>query len=131
MLVMRVIKAQGRKYTGALFSTHEIFAKFTHATGTHYTKAKYGYMIGENLICEYFPHNSSRLPSYNRLDLSANWIFLRKGRCRHTLNVSVYNATAARNVLFVYTQYSVDKGIRNLESVMGSVIPSLSYAIEF
>lgn len=108
-----------------------VSASFTHATGTHYTKAKYGYMIGENLICEYFPHNSSRLPSYNRLDLSANWIFLKKGHFRHTLNVSVYNATAARNVLFVYTQYSIDKGIRNLESVMKSVIPSLSYAVEF
>lgn len=114
-----------------IFTNFTVSASFTHATGTHYTRAKYGYMIGENLICEYFPHNSSRLPSYNRLDLSANWIFLKKRRCRHTLNISVYNATAAHNVLFIYTSYSLDKGIHNRRSVMKSVIPSLSYAIEF
>ena len=108
-----------------------VSVSFTHATGTHYTRAKYGYMIGENIICEYFPHNSSRLPSYNRLDVSANWVFMKKGHFRHSLNLSVYNATAAHNVLFVYTSYSMDKGIRNLRSVMKSVIPSLSYAIEF
>lgn len=101
-------------------------ATFTHATGTPYTQAKYGYMIGENLICEYFPHNSSRLPAYNRLDLSAT---LRVGR--HSLSLSVYNALANRNILFYYTSYSLTEGITRQESVMKAVIPSLSYTIAF
>lgn len=112
-------------------NTITVAATYTHASGTPYTRAKYGYMIGENLICEYMPHNSSRLPSYNRLDVSADWTFMHRGRCRHKLNLSVYNATAARNILFVYTSYSIDTGIRNRQSIMKSVIPSLSYAIEF
>lgn len=106
-------------------------ASFTHATGLPYTKAKYGYMIGENLICEYFPHNSSRLPSYNRLDLSVNWIFLRKGKCTHSLNASVYNALASNNVLFVFTSYSIKEGIQQKKSTMEMVIPSLTYSITF
>lgn len=106
-------------------------ANFTYATGTPYTKAKYGYMIGENLICEYYPRNSSRLPDYMRLDFSALWTFCRKGRMKHSVNLSVYNAAALRNVLFVYTDYSLDQGILHRESVMKSVIPSISYTFEF
>lgn len=106
-------------------------ANFTYATGTPYTKAKYGYMIGENLICEYYPRNSSRLPDYMRLDFSALWTFCRKGRIKHSVNLSVYNAAALRNVLFVYTDYSLDQGILHRESVMKSVIPSISYTFEF
>jgi hypothetical protein len=108
-----------------------VSATFTHATGTPYTAAKYGYMIGENLICEYFPHNSSRLPAYNRLDLGASWMFLRRGHNKHTIRLSIYNALAMRNVLFIYTDYSIDKGIRMRKSTMSNVIPSLSYSIEF
>lgn len=106
-------------------------ASFTYATGTPYTKAKYGYMIGENLICEYYPHNSSRLPDYSRLDFSCNWTFLRRGRMKHSLNLSVYNALATRNILFIYTDYSLDKGIRHRESVMKSIIPAVGYNFEF
>jgi|GEM_PF-7029962 len=106
-------------------------ASFTHATGTPYTKARYGYMISENLICEYFPHNSSRLPAYNRLDLSADWVFLRRKSMKHSLNISVYNALASRNVLFLYTSYSVKEGIRQEESTMKAVIPSVTYKFEF
>lgn len=104
-------------------------ATFTYATGLPYTKAKYGYMIEENLICEYYEHNSSRLPSYNRLDLSATWTFQRSRTLSHSLNLSVYNATASRNVLFTYPSYSLSEGIRQNESVMKSVIPSLTYTI--
>lgn len=107
-----------------------VSANFTHATGTPYTAAKYGYIIGENLICEYFPHNSSRLPDYNRLDISAKWIFHSRGRIRHSLNLSIYNALASKNTLFIYSDYSIDKGIRNRKSEMKTVIPSLTYSLE-
>lgn len=103
---------------------------FTHATGTPYTRAKLGYMIGENLICEYYPHNSSRLPDYNRLDLAVAWRFS-SGSVSHTLTASVYNALATENVLFRYQSYSVSEGIQQRESIMKAVIPSLSYSIDF
>lgn len=108
-----------------------VSASFTHASGTPYTAAKYGYMIGENLICEYFPHNSSRLPDYNRLDLSANWTFLSSKSARHSLNLSIYNALASKNIIFIYSDYSTDKGIRNRKSTMKTIIPALSYSLEF
>jgi len=106
-------------------------ASFTHATGIPYTQAKYGYMIGENLLCEYFPHNSSRLPAYNRLDLSLSYSFKTGKKLSHTVNVSAYNALANHNVLFRYTSYSIESGIRHRQSVMKTVIPSVSYTIKF
>lgn len=104
---------------------------FVHATGTPFTRAKYGYMIGENLICEYYPHNSSRLPAYNRADLSANWIISDKKAGKHSLNISIYNAFANKNILFTFSSYSPNKGIRQKESIMKAVIPSLSYIFEY
>jgi hypothetical protein len=102
-------------------------ATYTYATGTPYTQAKYGYMIGENLICEYFSHNSSRLPSYKRLDCSMTYHFNK----HHSFNISVYNALANRNVLLCYTSYSIKDGIKNMKSEMKSVIPSISYTFSF
>lgn len=108
-----------------------ISASFTYASGTPYTRAKYGYMIGENLICEYFPHNSSRLPAYKRLDLAASWRLRRGARYSHVFTVSVYNALASRNVLFRFVSYSMTEGIQQRESVMKALIPSVSYTFSF
>ena len=88
-------------------------------------------MIGENLICEYYPHNSSRLPAYNRMDLSASYTFRSGRRLRHTLTCAVYNALGNNNVLFIYTSYNLSDGISQRRSVMKSVIPSISYSLQF
>lgn len=106
-----------------------VSASFTYASGLPCTKPKYGYMIGENLICEYFPHNSSRLPDYKRLDLSVSYTFGRKPR--HRVNLSVYNASASRNRLFSYYSYTPETGIELRKSVMNAVIPSVAYTVEF
>lgn len=105
-------------------------ASYTLASGTPYTRAKFGYMIGENLICEYFPHNSSRLPTYKRLDLAASWRLTLRG-LTHCISATVYNALANHNVLFIYTRYSLDKGIEQRRSVMSAFIPSLTYELSF
>lgn len=103
-------------------------ANFVYASGTPYTQAKYGYMIGENLVCEYYPHNSSRLPDYKRLDLSLNWT-LSTGRVRQKLNVSLYNALFSKNIIFTYPTYSSDKGLSQSEVGLKTLIPSVSYTI--
>lgn len=108
-----------------------ISAAFVYATGTPYTRERFGYMIGENLICEYFPHNSSRLPDYRRLDLSATLKIASIRRISHQLQISVYNALGFSNTLFRFTHYSVDAGIEPRESVMKMIIPSVAYTINF
>ncbi|MGM9802920.1 MAG: hypothetical protein ACI308_01950 [Muribaculaceae bacterium] len=103
----------------------------SYATGTPYTAASMGYMLGENLICEYFPHNSSRLPNYFRLDVSVGYSFKGRGRLKHRIDVSAYNVTAHRNVMLKYYNYSPDNGLKGHETVLASIIPSISYKIIF
>ena len=106
-------------------------ASFAYASGNPYTEAAYGYLLGENFILEYFPHNSSRMPDYKRLDLSMDWVVWKGKRCRHRLNVALYNALMMHNVLFVYTSYNPVNGVSERQSKMKTIIPSLSYTIEF
>ena len=115
----------------APISSLTLALNFIYATGTPYTREKYGYMIGENLICEYFPHNSSRLPDYRRMDIGATWLIHSSPQLNQRLQLSVYNVLGLRNTLFSYTTYSTDNGIERLSSVMNTIIPSLAYTIEF
>lgn len=116
--------------TWQFFRNFTLSGIFTYATGTPYTKAKYGYILGENLICEYYPHNGSRLPAYKRLDLSLSYQLKRK-KLSHVFNVSVYNALASHNTLFIYSSYSLTDGIFEKESVMSGVIPSIAYTLHY
>lgn len=103
-------------------------ANFVYASGTPYTQAKFGYMIGENLVCEYYPHNSSRLPAYKRLDLSFDWN-ISHGSIRQKINISLYNALFTKNIIFTYPTYSSTHGLRQREVGLKTLIPSVSYTI--
>lgn len=107
----------------------EIGATGVYATGFPFTEASMGYMIGENLIFEYYPHNSSRLPAYKRIDLGAGWTFNSRERLKHKVNLSFYNLLGWHNVLFSYVSYSPEHGVRHRQSKMKLIIPSISYTI--
>lgn len=102
-----------------------------YATGTPYTAAKFGYMIGENFIWEYYPRNSSRLPSYCRVDIGAEWTFYHGGALQQRLGVGIYNVLCTRNILFTYPSYTAKEGLRQVESSLQIPIPSLTYTIIF
>ena len=111
-------------------------AVFVYATGTAYTPPSGIYIIGENMIQEYGPHNSARMPDYHRLDLSVTYSFKAKGRCRHSLNLSVYNVYARKNPLYRDLRFSYDLELKTLDLQMESVslyslVPSLSYTLKF
>ena len=111
-------------------------AVFVYATGTAYTPPVGIYLIGENMIQEYGPRNSARMPDYHRLDLSATYKFKPKGQCRHSLNISIYNAYARENPLYRDLRFSYDQQHKTLDLQLESVslyslVPSLSYTFEF
>lgn len=107
-------------------------ASWVYATGRPYTEPLYGYILGENLICEFKPLNSSRLPAMHRLDLSADWTFWRgKGGGRQGLTASLYNAYAHANTLFVSYDYKPDKGFYKRRMDFKAVIPYISYYLKF
>lgn len=109
---------------------------FVYATGSAFTMPSAIYVIGNNVLHEYGPHNGARMPDYHRLDLSATWDFLRTGRTRHSLNLSVYNAYARPNplILDLKAGYDSESGTLTVTTdgmVLYTILPSLSYTLSF
>lgn len=110
-------------------------AAFHYTTGHPYTPVAAVYFIGEQLMMEYGPRNSARLPAYHRLDLGATYSFHTGGRVplRHELNLSLVNAYGRRNVEIRTFAVDYDDGTfyrRDITSLY-RFLPSLSYAIIF
>jgi len=80
--------------------------------------------------------NNYRISSYNRLDLGATYNFKRndKHRYKQTLVFSVYNAYNRRNAFSVY--FAAKKGEPQTAqayrySVIGSIVPAITYNFKF
>lgn len=106
-------------------------ADFVFASGTPYTKARSIYVINNNLISEYGPHNGARLSPSHRVDLSATYtIGTRKG-CDQSLNLSVFNLYAHTNELFRYMGYEGGRFTAKPVYSLCRVLPSVGYTIKF
>jgi hypothetical protein len=111
-------------------------ANFVLASGnpTSYPVAKY--TINGNQVYEYSARNSDRLPCYNRLDLSATYDFKKNDhrKFKQSLNFSVYNAYARRNAYSITARENEDNPNQTefvRLSIIGSVIPSITYNFKF
>ncbi|MEZ4897844.1 MAG: TonB-dependent receptor [Saprospiraceae bacterium] len=81
-----------------------------YGTGRAYTPIQSVYLIGQDLVTQYGPRNSSRLEPYHRLDLSAT---LKpnpdsKKRFQGSWTFSIYNTYNRRNTYFTYTDVDTD-----------------------
>lgn len=106
-------------------------ATYVLASGTPYTQVNYAYLMANNLVTEYGPHNGARVAPYSRLDLSMNYDFVMRGSKRSGINFSIYNVTMHRNDLFyrikVYEDHVSYKAFRFLMPIM----PSINYYYKF
>lgn len=107
---------------------------FIYASGNAVTYPKAMYMIGENAVCLYDDYNSSRMPSYHRMDLSVNyWIGHKRNSC---INLSLYNAYMRHNPVFVRIDVkpsteSSSLIIKKKNMSLYSLLPSVSYIFKF
>lgn len=120
----------------ALNKRWDISAVFVYATGNAFTMPTALYLVGENAINEYGPHNGTRMPPYHRLDLSATYYFKRSARWESALNISLYNAYMRKNPLFLTvkvkpTNDAGDLSIRPKGQSLYSLVPSISYSFKF
>ena len=111
----------------------ELGANFILASGCPYTPARNLYLVANTLFIYYDEYNSAQLPPYLRLDLSATYNLLLRGRLNHSFNFSLFNATAHKNYTWGYINADEDKlTIRyRLSQMMIPVIPSISYTCRF
>ncbi len=119
---------------------------FTYATGTPSTYPTGGY-IQQGILVPYNhgdSRNNVRLPDFHRLDLSLRWDMKREKRGRERknkdyLSISFYNVYARRNAFSIYFTQSDNRsdpgqpwtGGSTRLSVIGSIIPSVSYNFQF
>ncbi|MDE5552083.1 MAG: TonB-dependent receptor, partial [Muribaculaceae bacterium] len=113
----------------------QLNAAFRYADGRRYTPIEALYIIGGNLAMKYGTRNSGRLPSYQRLDLSATYTFQSGGRIplTHLVNISLINAYGHRNTemqYFVIDDKTGNYKLKRLNS-MYRFLPSVSYTIQF
>lgn len=106
---------------------------FVLASGTPFTASKEMYFTNGQVMVEYGEYNANRLPTYYRLDLSANWTFKRTKKLEHMLNFSLYNATLHENALFYSIKFErKDRNVKyNKTAFAIPIVPSISYHLKF
>lgn len=113
----------------------DVTASFRYSDGRPFTPIRELYVIGGNVATVYGRHNSSRLPSYHRLDLGATYSFS-SGRVRqltHFVNLSLLNAYGHRNIEMQYYRINATTGSIRLHKVCSvyRFLPSVSYTLCF
>lgn len=109
----------------------DIGATYVLASGTPYTRIKYAYLMSNNIVAEYEPHNADRVKPYMRLDLSINYDFINRATKRSGINLSLYNVSMHKNVLF-YRIKMYKQQVRYASfSFLMPILPSISYYYKF
>jgi hypothetical protein len=111
-------------------------SSWVFSTGNPVTYPVAKYDVQGNTLFYYSERNSNRIPNYHRLDFSANYNFKKNEHrnVKQSLNISVYNVYARRNAYSIYFRQneenpSVIEATRL--SIIGTVIPSITYNINF
>ena len=102
-------------------------AVFVLASGAPYSEAVSAYYLNGHVIYEYGPHNGATMPLYHRLDLSCSYYIIKSMTRELSVNLSLYNVYAHKNVQFILAS---GKFMRHV-SVLPYPIPSLSVSFRF
>jgi len=89
------------------------------------------YVINNNLVSEYGKYNGSNLPATHRMDIALTYRFTPRGHREQSLNLSIYNLYARRNVLFSYLGFQEENfGYKHVYSLC-RMLPSIGYTLNF
>ncbi|GAB6982453.1 TonB-dependent receptor [Prevotella dentasini] len=120
--------------TWSLGSRWALGATLVWASGTPFTPPRYFYLQNGNLISQFADHNSARLSTYIRLDVSANYKFRQRNGRESGINLSIYNANCRHNDLFWRLKFTHDEysysALHFLPRYM-PFLPSISYYVKF
>lgn len=128
-----------------------VSANFVYATGNTLTMPSSWYIYNQEVVMEYGGRNSTRMPDYHRLDLSATWFdkpYRKKTKIvdgeevkvlkkiRHNVNFSVYNVYNRANPYFLYLSVkgdlTSDKFAMSVKQVsLFPILPSVTWNFEF
>ncbi len=111
-------------------------ASWVFSTGNPVTYPVAKYIVQGNTLFYYSERNSNRIPNYHRLDFSFNYNFKKNDyrKVKQSLNVSLYNVYARRNAYSIYFRPNEDNQAvieATRLSIVGTIIPSITYNIHF
>ena len=111
-------------------------ANWIFSTGNPVTYPIAKYEVQGNTLFYYADRNSNRIPSYHRLDLSFTYDFKKNEtrKFKQSLNVSLYNVYARRNAYSISFKPNKDNSSiieATRLSIVGTIIPSITYNINF
>jgi hypothetical protein len=104
-----------------------------YSTGRPVTYPVSKYMLGDQVFLQYSDYNQYRLPDYFRLDMSVTYSGnLKKDKRVHSsLTFSLYNVTSRKNAYSVYYKSEGGQYRAYQLSVFGTIIPTITYNINF
>jgi len=115
------------------FGKWDVGGSFVVSSGLPYTRPKAFYVVGSRVICEYGEYHGERLPTYVRLDLSANWYIRKTARGKTGFNFSVYNALGIKNTVSYGIHMNRDHTAYRFGpfDMMLSILPSIAFFHSF
>ncbi|MBK9059183.1 MAG: TonB-dependent receptor [Flavobacteriales bacterium] len=111
----------------------KISAAWVYATGNAVTYPEGRYEYAGQVVSVYGERDTSRMPAYHRLDLSATLQAKKTEKFSSSWNFAVYNAYARQNPYLIGFRENEDNpGITEAYQVaLFSIIPSVTYNFEF
>jgi hypothetical protein len=111
---------------------------WVYATGNTATLPVSRYIIGGNIVNEYGPRNSFRMPAYHRMDISVNYTPRPKKarKWESSWNFSIYNVYNRKNPYYIYfeTNGNILEGSMEIKAQQVSlfpILPSVTYNFKF
>lgn len=100
---------------------------FVYATGNAITLPYAWYMIQDQVVFDYAPRNSIRMPAYHRLDFSATLKGKETKKYKSSWNFSIYNVYSRLNPYFLYIDQSGSpvEGTLSIKAKQVSLFPIL------
>jgi hypothetical protein len=108
-------------------------ASWVFSSGNSVTYPVGKYEINGTTKMLYADRNSSRMPSYHRLDISATWQLKKTRKIQSSLNFSIYNFYGRENA-YTITFREKENNSSETEAVLTSLfrsIPSITYNFKF
>ena len=109
---------------------------FVFGTGNALNLPIARYIIQGNVINEYGPRNSFRMPAYHRLDLAATYVARKTDRYETNWIFSLYNVYSRRNPYYIYfetegniNKYELRTSIKQV--ALFPILPAVTYRIKF